>query len=104
MVDLALEILDAGTPQDLETFFATAWSVWHNRNKVVHESDGSSPSQIWNIARCTREDYRDAVACCILKQQPLDVGWVAPPLDYYKINVDGAIAGERSMSCAGVVI
>ena len=104
LVDLALEILDAGTPQDLETFFATAWSVWHNRNKVVHESDGSSPSQIWNIARRTHEDYRDAVACCILKQQPPDVGWVAPPLDYYKINVDGAIAGERSMSCAGVVI
>ena len=31
-VDLALEILDAGTPLDLETLFATAWSIWYNWN------------------------------------------------------------------------
>ena len=42
--------------------------------------------------------------CCILKQQPPDVGWMAPPPEYYKINIDGAIVGERSMSYAGVVI
>ena len=71
---------------------------------MVHELGGSSPSQIWNIARHTCEDYRDAVTCCILKQQPPDVGWVAPPPEYYKINVDGATAGERGMSCVGVVI
>ena len=29
-VDLALEILDAGCPNDLETFFVTAWAVWYN--------------------------------------------------------------------------
>ena len=104
LVDIALEIMEAGSPQDLEIFFATAWSVWLNRNKVVHESGGSSPSQIWNIARRTHEDYCDAIACYFLKQQPLDVGWVAPPPEFYKINVDGATAGERNMSCAGVVI
>ena len=71
---------------------------------MVHESGGFSPSKIWNITRCTREDYSDAVACCILKQQPPDVGWVAPSPEFYKINVDGATTGERSMSCAGVVI
>ena len=29
-VDLALEILDAGCPNDLETLFVTAWAVWYN--------------------------------------------------------------------------
>ena len=32
------------------------------------------------------------------------MGWVAPPPDTYKINVDGATAGDRGMSSAGVVI
>ena len=56
------------------------------------------------MARRTHEDYCNAIACYFLKQQPPDVGWVAPPLEFYKINVDGATTGERNMSCAGVVI
>jgi len=36
--DLALEIMTQGTTQDLEFFFITAWSIWYNRNQVVHES------------------------------------------------------------------
>ena len=103
-MDLALKILDAGTPQDLETLFAIAWSIWYNRNKVLYESSGFPTSQIWNFARCAQEDYKGVVAYSILKQQPLDVGWVAPPPDTYKINVDGATAGDRGMSSAGVVI
>ena len=104
MVDIALEILEAGSPQDLEIFFATAWSIWLNRNKVVFDSGGSPPSQIWNMARRTREDYCDVITCQLLRQQPPDVGWMAPPPEFYEINVDGATAGERNLSCAGVVI
>ena len=103
-VDLALEILDAGTPLDLETLFAIAWSIWYNWNQVVHESSGIPSSQIWNFARCAQEDYKGAVAYSHLRQQPPDVGWAAPLSDTYKINVDGATVGARGMSSAGVVI
>ena len=61
-VDGALEILDAGTLQGLETFFATAWSIWYNWNQVIHESSVIPSSQIWNIARCAQEDYKGVVA------------------------------------------
>ena len=37
-VDVAMLIMNAGTPQDLEILFATAWSIWYNRNRVVHET------------------------------------------------------------------
>lgn len=37
-VDVAILILNAGTPHDLETFFATAWSIWYNRNQAFHDS------------------------------------------------------------------
>ena len=35
--DVALEILAQGIAMDLETYFVTAWSIWYNRNQVVHE-------------------------------------------------------------------
>ena len=50
LVDVALKILDAGSPGDLETLFATAWAIWFNRNQVVHEAKCSPHSQIWNLA------------------------------------------------------
>ena len=56
------------------------------------------------MARRTREDYCDAIVCQLLRQQPPDVGWMAPPPEFYKINVDGATAGGGNLSYAGVVI
>ncbi|XP_075674938.1 uncharacterized protein LOC142644146 [Castanea sativa] len=73
-VDLALEILDVGTPQDLEPLFATAWSIWYNRNQVIHESGAMSYSQIWNFALRAQEDYKGAEAYSHLKQQPPGIG------------------------------
>ncbi|XP_030930791.1 uncharacterized protein LOC115956606 [Quercus lobata] len=100
-----LEILDAGSPNDLETLFVTAWAIWFNRNQVVHESKSSPHSQIWNLARRTQEDYKNAVLFCRAQQQQApDVGWAAPPPDVYKINVDGATAGIGCRSSVGVVI
>ena len=41
--DSALFILSHSTPQDLELFFATAWALWSNRNRIVHKDDSLSP-------------------------------------------------------------
>jgi len=71
---------------------------------VIHESSGIISSQIWNFAQRAQEDFKGVVAYSHLKQQPPNVGWVAPPLDTYKINVDGATARARGMSSTGVVI
>ena len=72
---------------------------------MVHESKSSPHSQIWNLARRTQEDYKNAVLYCRAQQQQApDVGWAAPPPDVYKINVDGATAGIGCRSSVGVVI
>ena len=81
------------------------WAIWFNRNQVVHESKSSPHSQIWNLAERTQEDYKNAAQYCqIQQQQDSDVGWAAPPPDVYKINVDGATAGNGCRSSVGVVI
>ena len=104
-VDLALEILDAGSPVDLETLFVTAWAVWYNRNQVVHESICSPYFQIWNLAFRTQVDFKNVALFCMFQQQhSSDVGWAAPPPEVYKKNVDGATVGNGCRSTVGVVI
>jgi len=46
LVKVALHILQAGTPKDLEVFFITASSIWYNRNQAVHEGQCLPSSQI----------------------------------------------------------
>ena len=72
---------------------------------MVHESKSSPHSQIWNLAVRTQADYENgAQYCMVQQQQDSDVGWAAPPPDVYKINVDGATAGNGCRSSVGVVI
>ena len=71
---------------------------------MVHEAKCSPHSQIWNLAKRTREDYKNAVLHNYVQQLTPDVGWAAPPPDVYKINVDGATAGCGGRSTVGVII
>lgn len=57
--DLDLQFTTSGTNQDLETFFVTAWSIWYNRNQIVHDS---TPNQIWETAKRTLIDYKGALS------------------------------------------
>ncbi|KAK9993278.1 hypothetical protein SO802_022981 [Lithocarpus litseifolius] len=102
-VEVALLIMYAGTPKDLETLFATAWSIWYNRNRVVHESQCETPAQVWGFAQRIQGDYNGAMTVCQLRKQSPEAGWAAPPPEVYKINVDGATR-VGGLSGVGVVI
>ena len=56
-LDSALFILSHLTPQNLELFFATAWALWSNRNRIVHKDDSLSPLQVWHMAKNVVDDY-----------------------------------------------
>ncbi|XP_065623112.1 uncharacterized protein LOC136064802 [Quercus suber] len=56
-LDLALFILSHSTLPDLEIFFATAWALWSNRNRIVHKDNGLSALQVWHMARNAVEDF-----------------------------------------------
>ena len=72
----------------LEYFFATAWAIWHNRNLLMHNEKGLTPLQVWDLARSVLEDFHEVNnVLCSVKQGP-NVGWMAPPPGYFKVNVD----------------
>ena len=99
-----MHILEVGTSHDLEVLFTTAWSLWYNRNQVVHESNGIPSSQIWGYAQRLLCNYKGATIASFLSQQPPDVGLAAPPPGMYKINVDGATSEDERLPSVGVVI
>ena len=104
ITDIAMRIMDKETNMDMEIFFVIAWSIWYNRNQVVYEQPYLTASQVWDYAQRLRCDYKDAITANLLRQQPPSVGWVAPPPNMFKINVDGAIADDDRRSSVGVVI
>ncbi|KAK9999142.1 hypothetical protein SO802_018745 [Lithocarpus litseifolius] len=104
VTDIAMQIMEKGSAMDLEIFFITTWSIWYNRNQVVHEQPYLTPSQVWDNAQRLRCDYKGAITANFLRQQPPVVGWAAPPPDTFKINVDGATTVDGKRSSVGVVI
>ena len=81
-----MQILEKGTSHDLELFFVTAWSIWYNRNQVVHEAVELPSAQIWGYAQRLMSDFNGAIPATLLSQQSPEVGWAAPPPNTYKIN------------------
>ncbi|KAK9986840.1 hypothetical protein SO802_031791 [Lithocarpus litseifolius] len=104
VVDVALRILEAGTSNDLEIFFVTAWSIWYNRNQVAHEAHGLPSAQIWDAAQRALNDYNVAATVNLLRQQPSEIGWCAALANMHKINVDGATSEDGRPLSVGVVI
>ena len=101
--DLAMLILTQKSTQDLETFFAVAWAIWYNRNKVVHNESNLSPKQTWHMAKSSMEDYLSAVDSDLSYIRFSPTRWEPSPLGVYKINVDGA-SDQNRYSSVGVIV
>ena len=78
-LDLALTILSHSSLQDLEIFFATAWALWSNRNKIVHMDGGLSPLQVWQMARNVVEDFACSASGDFDHVFPASSSWTPPP-------------------------
>ena len=58
--NLVLQLCSSSSALNLELFFAISWSIWYNRNKLLHDENGLWPLQILELAKCMVEDYREA--------------------------------------------
>ena len=103
--DLVFQLCPSSSALNLELFFAISWSVWYNRNKLLHGENGLRSLQILELAKSMVEDYKEAF---LLDTPPLpspQSSWVAPPPDYFKVNVDGASSIDGSgISGIGVIV
>ena len=71
---MALHLIHSSASQVLDLFFVLSWAIWSNRNKLVHNDSPLSPSQVWNLAIYTLEDFKMAASLDILPQDILKIG------------------------------
>ena len=102
--ELALKLLYARTPRDLDLMVVVAWAIWHNRNLRVFESVNQEVGLVWNYAVSMLFDYKEASKFYLLGRSSCEVCWKNLPVKVYKINVDGATADDGRRSSIGVVI
>ena len=104
IIDIAMEILESSTSSDLEIFFGVAWTIWYNRNTIVHEFSGQVPDHIWFFARNFILEFKRALIACSQSLSRSEGKWIALPSGVFKINVDGATSEIDRNSSVGVVI
>ena len=102
-LDMVLHLLQSNAPQ-LELFFVLSWVIWSNRNKLVHSDSPLSPSQVWQLATCTLEDFKKANSLALTPPSHPSSRWETPPQGVFKINVDGATSDQGNNSSIGVII
>ena len=103
-LDSALSILSHSTLHDLEIFFATAWALWSNRNRIVHKDGGLSPLQVWLMARNVVDDFACFASWDFGLVRTASSCWIPPPPGIFKVNVDGASSEQEGSSSVAVVI
>ena len=103
-MDVALDFIVKGSPNDLELFFAVAWSIWWNRNQAIHEDSGSPPFQAWEMASKVMAEYKSACSYSVLPQALPLSNWKAPLLSFFKVNTDATTFDDERKSCIRVVL
>ena len=89
----------------LDLSFAIAQSIWHNRNKIIHNESGLPPDLIWDFAKNIVEEFNEASTWDFTPLQSPLRSWVAPPSGFAKVNVDGAYSiNGCGISSVGVIV
>ena len=102
---LVHQICSSSSAKHLEFFFAISWSIWYNRNLLVHNERGFSPLQILDMARSVVEDFQEAILVKLPPEQPSNGSLVALPPGFFKVNVDGSSSLDGlGTSRVGVII
>ena len=103
--DLVMYILAHKPSHVLEMFLTATWAIWFNRNKVIHEDKCSSPSQVWQMAKNSIEEFNEAASIDLYTPRPSHLySWSPPPPGVFKINVDGSSSDLEESSSIGVII
>ena len=91
-------------PHSVALFAATAWSIWHHRNKSRLNDTTLPLEKISGFARDYIQDFNKLITIPPCSHHSVQRRWSPPIPDYWKVNFDGAMFGEFDDAGIGVVI
>ena len=68
-----------------------SWKLWCNRNEVRNGGVKKTGQAVIQGALDSLGEYQSSQVGEIMQKTKCPAAWTAPPLNAYKINVDGAI-------------
>ncbi|GJV05126.1 reverse transcriptase [Tanacetum coccineum] len=77
-----------------EAFLIICWSLWLERNRIVHGQSPQNCGSIWQGATRLLQEFHDAAICGNAQSEtnadPLASTWHPPPYSFVKVNCDAA--------------
>ena len=89
----------------LELFVVQAWTVWNQRNAMVHGGQIKNPCWLNRRATDYLDEYRKAQEQLVVSNTTSNGHhWKPPPQTMYKLNFDAAVFMEQQSSGIGAII
>ncbi|XP_042973060.1 uncharacterized protein LOC122304862 [Carya illinoinensis] len=103
--DLANLARDRGSDSLLAKFVAIMWGLWYRRNKRIYENISMHINVTVNNALSLQQEYAQVQFFDVSNQKINKVvRWHPPPMDFLKLNIDGATFNDQSIAGIGVVL
>ncbi|XP_075658874.1 uncharacterized protein LOC142628714 [Castanea sativa] len=94
------EIMEARPTTDWVVFAVIAWSLWNNRNNVVHGGLCKGQEVLIKAVGEYVEEIKQVMHPWVRMPPPIAGSWSPPKKGWYKINTDGAVFSE--VGCSGI--
>ncbi|KAM6564221.1 hypothetical protein CsatB_024219 [Cannabis sativa] len=94
--DFLFQISESYTKSELETIFCTMWSIWSDRNNVIHGKSPQQPTVISAKAQNFLNNYKSTQQLSLPAglsppaTPSISKAWSPPPPTCLKLNVDAA--------------
>ncbi|KAL9235614.1 hypothetical protein vseg_010359 [Gypsophila vaccaria] len=106
MVDWVWHLLAGRDMTEMSKYAMIAWAIWNERNKVLHGGVKTEAREVYSRALHLWMQYRDFTSragCGADAKISRPIHWQRPSGGSWKINVDGAVLGDKG-SGMGVII
>ncbi|KAF5465143.1 hypothetical protein F2P56_015174 [Juglans regia] len=105
MIQLFSSLTKVLNPEELQEFVVIARKIWWRRNSFIFKKEFVHPNLIVREARAVLKMLSEKnLDQCTNQVSPPTVSWQAPPMEWFKINWDGAVDKGKGLIGIGVVI